>query len=100
MNKPKVRYDAVETYCYRWGVQPPHTKVDTGNCEKWIIRNLLRYKNCLMKTKKYLRNLPVFEKLFGKRNITVVSSVNESSECIVYINDKAVDRAKILILGS
>lgn len=96
----RMKYDAVDTYCYRWGVQPPHKKVNTGDCEQWIIRNLLRYKNCLMKTKRYLRNLPVFEKLFGKRNIKVMPSPNESSECIVWINDKAADRAKILILGS
>ena len=100
MIKPKMRYDAVETYCYRWGTQPPKKKVDTTGCEKWILRNLLRYKNCLMKTKKYVRNLPLFEELFGKRNITVMPSPNESSECIVSINDKAADRAKILILGS
>lgn len=98
MAKSRMKYDAVDTYCYRCGVQPPHKKVDTSDCEQWIIKNLLRYKNCLMKTKKYLRNLPVFEKLFGKSNIKV--TYQEKDSCIVWINDKAADRAKILILGS
>ena len=92
------RYDAVETYCYKWGVQPPKRKVNCYGIDDWIIRNLLRHKNCLMSVKTYVKNLETFKKLFGKKNMSVTQQ--QSNDCILWINEQAVDRAKILILGS
>lgn len=61
----------------------------------WIIRNLLNCKNCLMKLKYYNNKIEVFKKLFGARNIKLVDS--DKGCCVVWINDKAVEKAKLLI---
>lgn len=66
-----------------------------GNIEPWIIRNLMCYGNCYMKTRNFAHNLNDFVKLFGKRNIAV-NHLN-GKELVMSINDKAKAKAKVLI---
>ena len=63
--------------------------------EYWVIRNLLTYKNCLMKYKYFKKNESIFFKLFGKRQINIVNS--DSKNCVVSITDTARQKARLLI---
>ena len=61
----------------------------------YIIRNLLNYKNCLMKCIYFYDHKKIFQKLFGLRNINL--KMSDKGCCVVEINDKAVEKAKLLI---
>lgn len=66
-----------------------------GEIDPWIIRNLMSYGNCFLKTRTYAHNLADFIKLFGKRNITV--KLLNANELVMSINDIAKTKAKVLI---
>ena len=61
----------------------------------WIIRNLLNCKNCLMKCIYFKDHESIFKKLFGASNIKLTMS--DKGCCVISINDKAVEKAKLLI---
>lgn len=69
--------------------------VNLYGLEYWIIRNLLTYKSCLMKYKYYKLNEKTFKKLFGVKGHSITFS--DSKNCIVFITDKAKQKARLLI---
>lgn len=66
------------------------------NIEQWIIRNLMSYGNCYMKKEKYYSIQRDYEKLFGKKNITIQDV--DSKTIVVSINQEAKNKAVSLVL--
>ena len=61
----------------------------------WIIRNLMNFKNCRLKSKFYSANKKSFEYLFGKENIKVKELPDKF--IVLEINDAAREHAKPFI---
>ena len=64
--------------------------------EQWVIRNLMSYGNCYMKKERFYQVKEDYEKLFGKKNITIQDV--DSKTMILTINQEAKNKAINLVL--
>ncbi len=64
--------------------------------EQWMVRNLMTFKNCRLKSKFYAKFKRQFVYLFGKENIKVQELPDKF--VVLEINDEAREHAKPFVL--